>query len=377
MRRVYGLWAAGLLLKLLGASWDVSWHFRFLRETFSPPHVINLCGELLVAAAFLHEWRHLERHRRAPLLVVAAGGLTFLVAIPFDQWWHLTFGIDITTWSPSHLMLFYGTVLMVAGIALLYLADLKKERGSIAGATRAERAMLALLLILLAESLAFPLTYNEYTTTGVANACGPTPSIDPALVGSARLYAGWNGQRCLDPVAAMYHGTPVWLYPLYSVAIAVLVATLARASLGPGWALVALAGLTIERGIANAILSATGWPPAVVPLQYVGIGLALEAVWTIPVRPRVRAIAGGIAAALAAYATLESAVIASAKPGWPPAVPVDAGSWPWGVPLAALIAWGAYELQARAEPIANRVNDGPEWQRVSAWAKQKWDGLRS
>jgi hypothetical protein len=367
MRRIYWTWAAGLLLKLVGASWDVSWHFRFLRETFSPPHVVNLVGELFVAAAVWHEYRHLEKHRRAPLLVVTFGMLLFLAAIPFDQWWHLTFGIDLTTWSPSHLMLFYGTAVAIAGICLLFLADLKHERGSLAGASTTERLMLVALLVLLAESFAFPLAYNEYSTVGAMDACGPSPSIDPALVAAARAYS----HGCTDLAGAIFHGTPVWLYPLYSIAIAVFLGTLVRASLGPGWALVTLAGLSAERVLADSLIVAGGFPAAVLPFQYVAIGLALEAAWMVPVRARLRALAGALAGALAAYVYFVS------PPPWLPSVPLDAGSWPVGLPLAALVALAAFELQARAELLSERVNDGPEWDRVTDWAREKWDGLRS
>src|SRR5688572_10245388 len=106
MRPIYWVWAAGLLLKGIGASWDVAWHFRTLREAISPPHIVNTIGGVLCGAALLYEWQRRDERRTGPLLVIIAGLGIFLLAMPFDQWWHMTFGIDLTTWSPAHMMLF-------------------------------------------------------------------------------------------------------------------------------------------------------------------------------------------------------------------------------------------------------------------------------
>src|SRR5207244_2224567 len=79
-----------------------------------------------------------------------------------------------------------------------------------------ERAMLALLLIGLAESFAFPLSYNEYTTLAAPEACGASPQMEPALVAAGHLYSpGFTGLQ-----AAIFDGTPVWLCPVYRLGLA-------------------------------------------------------------------------------------------------------------------------------------------------------------
>jgi hypothetical protein len=363
MRRVYIAWAIGLLLKLVGASWDVAWHFRYLREAISPPHIINLAGELVVGLCFLYEWRTRAPHRRGPLLVVLVGAALFALAIPFDQWWHVTFGIDITTWSPAHLLLFSGTAVGVAGIVLLFLADLRHERGGTSGATWRERAMLVLLLVMLAEAFAFPLTYNEYATIGARDACSATPTIDPVLVATARLASA----NCANVDAAAFYNTPLWLYPVYSIVFAVFLATLVRAALGPGWAAAMLVGLSVERAVANGVIAGLGWPAAVVPLQYVAMAVLLEAAWIVPAPARARAAAGAVAAGLAAYVAFVS------PPPWLPSVPLDASSAPLGLALALAFALLAFELQLRSPAWMARVppwEDAPE--RLTAWAREKW-----
>jgi hypothetical protein len=362
MRRIYVVWGLGLLLKLVGASWDVAWHFRLLREAISPPHIVNLIGDLICAAAFLYEWRNLEQHRRTPLLITGAGMALFAFAIPFDQLWHTLYGIDLTTWSPAHLMLFYGTTVGVAGITLLYLADLRHEHGSFLRATRVEKILLALLLIGLAESFAFPLGYNEYTVTVVQSIATNPGAIDPALVERAP----WAVSQGLNPV---FLGTPEWLYPVYAIAFVAFLATMVRASLGPGWAFVMLAGLSVERVLANGLIVAAGWPNAVIPLQYIGMGLIIEAAWMVPVRDSTRALVGGAAVALGGYVYFVS------PPVWLPSIPLDASSWPVGVGVAIALAYGGYKLQQLAPAFITRV-DEVEWDRVSGWARAQWDEWR-
>lgn len=359
MRRVYLLFAAGLLLKLVGASWDVAWHFKELREALSPPHLVNVLGNLLVFAALAHELRHPAPHRRAPLVVALTGAALFALAIPFDQLWHVQFGIDITTWSPAHLLLFSGTAVGSAGIVLLFLADVRIERasGGPRRATAGQRAMLALLLVLLAESVAFPLTYNEYTTVAVRDATLHPERLDPVIIQMALTVE--------DPV---FHNTPHWLYPVYSVVFAILLATMVRAAMGPGWAAVMLLGLSAVRATANAALVALGWPEAVVPLQYVAIGAAVELAWMIPGHERTRALVGSALGAAAGYVALVR------PPPQIPAVPLDASSAPVGIGLAVLAAWLAFATQARATELMARI-PVVEWERVPdrmrAWAREK------
>lgn len=322
MRSIYWVWAAGLLLKGIGATWDIAWHFRTLRETVSPPHVVNTLGGMLCAYALYVEWRQRDARRTGPLLVVVAGVGIFLLAMPFDQWWHLTFGIDLTTWSPAHLMLFTGTAVSVFGVLLLFVTDLARGRetkGAIRGATTRERMLLAYFLVFLAGALYFPLGYNEYTTVAARVAIEAPETMDAALV-----------EMALAAEDAVFLNTPKWLYPAYSVAMAAFLGTLVRAWLGRGWALVALVGLAGERAAADAILTGLGWPGAALPLQFVGIGILVEIVWVPRAPVLARALATGVAATVAGYAYFVQPLT------WKDAVPLTAGSWPLG--LAAAVA---------------------------------------
>ena len=50
VRAVYQLWLVAFALKVLGASWDVSWHFKWLRDDLAPPHLLNSVGTAIVVA---------------------------------------------------------------------------------------------------------------------------------------------------------------------------------------------------------------------------------------------------------------------------------------------------------------------------------------
>lgn len=351
MRRTYGLWLLALGLKFAGASWDVSWHFRTIRESISPPHVVNGLGEVLFLSLLVHEWRHRTPERVPPLRIMLAGMLLWLVAVPFDELWHRLYGLDLTTWSPSHLLLFYGTGIAVTGLAWMFLVDLGWRPGvatfRIRDVRLRDKAVLAVFVLLAAEGFLFPLTYNEHTAVAVETARERPHELDPALLEMALTVP--------DPY---FHGTPPWLYAVYCLGVAAVVALVARRALGAGWALLVLGGYAVVRFGVDALLGAGGWPQSVVPWQYVAIGLAWEAAWLLPLRAPTQAAVGAGLSTLAAYAYWEriQAVML--------AVPVRVDSWAGGL-LAALLGaalgwllWDLAQSPRRQEPLLTTLRRG-------------------
>ena len=51
LRWIYTAWLGAFLLKMLGSSWDVSWHFRWLRDDLAPPHLLNSAGTAVVVSS--------------------------------------------------------------------------------------------------------------------------------------------------------------------------------------------------------------------------------------------------------------------------------------------------------------------------------------
>ena len=130
-------WAL-LVAKLIagwGVQWDIEWHVRIGRDTFwIAPHVMTYAG---VAASVLLSWGMLAWYTagggRPDNLVrivgiqgtrgfqLAAWGSGLIVlAAPIDDLWHRLFGLDVTLWSPPHLLGIVGG--LVSSAACLTIA---------------------------------------------------------------------------------------------------------------------------------------------------------------------------------------------------------------------------------------------------------------
>ncbi|MBI1846074.1 MAG: hypothetical protein HY294_08955 [Candidatus Rokubacteria bacterium] len=114
-----------LVAKLVGGwglGWDIRWHLFVGRDSFwIPPHVMTYASVTVVALlAFAMLARDtLVARRGAPSAgAIRVLGLTgtpgvqllwwgiavTIVAAPIDDLWHRLFGIDVTLWSPPHLL---------------------------------------------------------------------------------------------------------------------------------------------------------------------------------------------------------------------------------------------------------------------------------
>jgi hypothetical protein len=114
-----------------GVQWDIQWHVLIGRDSFwIPPHVMTYAGvTLAVLVSFgVLAWETLRgRPARGPdtppvLRVLgltgtrgfhlAAWGIALTVlAAPIDDLWHRLFGLDVTLWSPPHLLGIVGAVI--------------------------------------------------------------------------------------------------------------------------------------------------------------------------------------------------------------------------------------------------------------------------
>lgn len=115
-----GLWSLGTAA--VGLYWDVGWHIDLGRdkELFTPPHtmiVIGLAGIIYSACiavlfATLDDApvgiRLLDMRIPYSALPMAALGVGALIGFPLDALWHQAYGIDVTLWSPTHLIMVGG-----------------------------------------------------------------------------------------------------------------------------------------------------------------------------------------------------------------------------------------------------------------------------
>jgi len=134
---LWGLLAAKAIAGI-GVGWDIRWHIVIGRDSFwIPPHVMTYSGVALITMLSLvvlarETW--LARRGQAPRDSLRIAGLVgsrgyhlawwgialTIIAAPIDDLWHRLFGIDVTLWSPPHLLGLAGA--QVNSLACLLIA---------------------------------------------------------------------------------------------------------------------------------------------------------------------------------------------------------------------------------------------------------------
>lgn len=111
---IYGLAVAGY-----GFYTDVAWHVALGRddELFTAPHTAILAGLVMIAVSPLLGVA-VATAQRAPAPLRVAGlrvpwslvplsvlGFAAVIGFPVDELWHQQYGVDVTMWSPPHLVM--------------------------------------------------------------------------------------------------------------------------------------------------------------------------------------------------------------------------------------------------------------------------------
>ena len=119
------LWGL-LVTKLLGAwglTWDIQWHMTIGRDTFwIPPHLMiysSVVGGLVLGGGVLAlEWRGRVAPTRG-FRLATLGLVLVVLAAPIDDLWHRLFGLDVTLWSPPHLLGLFGAMVNTLGCLMI------------------------------------------------------------------------------------------------------------------------------------------------------------------------------------------------------------------------------------------------------------------
>jgi hypothetical protein len=308
LRWIYTAWLGAFLLKLLGSSWDVSWHFKWLRDDLAPPHLLNSAGTaVVVALVIFHSYSGYGVDRRA-LRLMQWGIGAFLIAVPIDIINHRINGLDITSWSPSHALLYVGTAVMLAGALRGWW--LYAERGRI-------RNLVSLgLWLLFVENVFFPNQHQEYGVLSIRAFDAGRTTAEPQLLDFAASQ-GASPREFALPV-------PDWVHPAWLVCATLLALLVARKAVGLRWtATIVAGGYLAYRAVVWLGLVAAGFPPSVLPLVLL-VGAVLV---DVAVTKRIPGwLAGPLVAGLVYVAALLQDQLGLLPPwNWWSALPVAAG----------------------------------------------------
>lgn len=113
---------------ITGLIWDICWHLSIGRDgLLSPPHLVIYLGAVVSGLFSGYEilrktfWGNsLEKlfsvkiwgffYSSLGSLFCVWGALSMLTSAPFDDWWHSTYGLDVTILSPPHTVLILGII---------------------------------------------------------------------------------------------------------------------------------------------------------------------------------------------------------------------------------------------------------------------------
>jgi hypothetical protein len=141
---------------MVGLIWDISWHMSIGRDgLFSAPHLAIYLGG--VTAGLFSGYNVLrltfagtpqEKSRSVKFwgifygslgnLFCIWGAIAMLTSAPFDDWWHNTYGLDVTILSPPHTVLLLGMITIQFGaiISVLAYQNVGLETRSVSGTKR-------------------------------------------------------------------------------------------------------------------------------------------------------------------------------------------------------------------------------------------------
>ncbi|MVN20510.1 hypothetical protein GO621_03050 [Mucilaginibacter sp. HMF7410] len=118
---------------IVGVIWDISWHTSIGRDgLFAPPHMVIYVGAVVsgvfsgyqvLRTSFFSPAEEKSQavkfwgifHGSLGALFCIWGAIAMLTSAPFDDWWHNTYGLDVTILSPPHTLLALGAIMIQFG----------------------------------------------------------------------------------------------------------------------------------------------------------------------------------------------------------------------------------------------------------------------
>jgi hypothetical protein len=142
---------------IVGLIWDISWHMTIGRDgLFSAPHLAIYLGG--ITAGLFSGYRVLkitfagtvfERAKSVKFwgifygslgnLFCIWGSIAMITSAPFDDWWHNTYGLDVTILSPPHTVLLLGMITIQFGAIISVISYQNNFTEQLAGQASAKR----------------------------------------------------------------------------------------------------------------------------------------------------------------------------------------------------------------------------------------------
>jgi hypothetical protein len=221
--------------------------------------------------------------------LITIGYALFLIGIPLDFTYHIAYGIDLTTWSPTHFIYYIATDIMIFGAWRGY----NYYTWHTVPTWKSMHTWFAMFLL---ECLLFPnmqqengaISYDQY--------------IHGRSIASKEIL-----ELISDPASQIFGGIPEYVYPIYSVLMVVLLTVvtfrLLRDFSIPFMGAVLYIGL---RFLYKSIFAAVGYPTSYVPMTIILIPLAF---WLFRRTSWLAGLIGSLAYFLSLYAIHASGIL--------------------------------------------------------------------
>jgi hypothetical protein len=240
----------GLLVAGMGFYNDVAWHVRLGRDKnlFTAPHTAIVVGLFtifcsavvgtVIANADGANVGLRVRSRRIPYSMIALGllGGSALAGFPLDDLWHHFYGIDVTMWSPTHLLMIVGASLSpVATWLALAEAKVSPANGPWARGLHVTVAICSLLGLASTQGefeFGVPQFQQLYHPILIALAAGLALSAArlvlgrgwPLLIGAVAAFFGTGGTGLLGGEHSFARSSALFIFSAVAVEAAAMIA---------------------------------------------------------------------------------------------------------------------------------------------------------
>jgi hypothetical protein len=259
IRAVFVLWLVAFFLKHAGSGWDVAWHFRYVFGALEPPHWLNMVGNTIAITLIIFQTMTGKAVERNGFLVMQGAFVVFLIHMPLDVLNHYVFGLDVTVWSPTHMLGFAATTVMMGGLLYSWLKLADPGRW---------RLVIALLCwVFLLDDAIYMLSQQEYGVIALAAYARGATTASPELLAQAGR----------SPEQFVEGGIPHWVYPIWMLLTSTAVLLAARRRLGWRWAATTVALIYLAyRVIGWILLSTFGFPVSFIPVMLLLVAFVID-----------------------------------------------------------------------------------------------------